>query len=136
MPPAASADTLAEALTAARRLRYPVTLRSNANEGPLPTASRERLRDGRMLTRAWVVMVGASANERRREAVIVAKEHVFAASANIGIGIYTDAVFGPVITFGPTGAGRGTGVAVVLPPLNLRLALDMIRGWDRLSCRR
>ncbi len=128
VPPAASADTLAEALVAARRLRYPVTLRSNTSEGPSPTASRERLRDGRMLTRAWAAMVGASANERRREAVIVAKEHVFDASADIGIGIFTDPVFGPVITFGATGAGRGTGVAVVLPPLNLRLALDMVRG--------
>jgi len=37
-------------------------------------------------------------------------------------------VFGPVITFGIEGAGRVGERAVLLPPLNLRLARDLIRG--------
>ena len=133
--PAKSADTLAEALAAARRLGYPVTLRSDAGASvpDLPVLFvRERLRDGRMLTRAWAAMLGA-ASLRRRAPVIVAKEHVFDASENVAIGICTDAVFGPVITFGAECGGGGAEVAVLLPPLNLRLARDLIRSTGRLA---
>ena len=56
-----------------------------------------------MLTRAWSAILGAAASHRRREPVIVAKEHVFGASTDVAIGIATDAVFGPVITFGASG---------------------------------
>jgi acetyltransferase len=133
--PAESADTLAEALGVARRLGFPVTLRSDTGESaphlPAPVA-RERLRDGRMLTRAWATMVGAPGNLRRRLPVIVAKERVFAGGANVAIGICTDAVFGSVITFGPECAGGFADVVVLLPPLNLRLARDAIRGTGML----
>jgi acetyltransferase len=132
MARAASADTLAEALAAARRLGYPVTLRSDTSEGGPRPAARERLRDGRMLTRAWSALLGAPANRRRREAVIVAKERVFDASTDVAIGLATDAVFGPVITFGAPGAGR-RDLAVLLPPLNLRLATDMLRRTGRFA---
>jgi len=133
--PAQSADTLAEALAAARRLGFPVTLRSDTGESaphlPAPVA-RERLRDGRMLTRAWATMVGAPGNLRRRLPVIVAKERVFAGGESVAIGICTDAVFGSVITFGPECAGGAADVVVLLPPLNLRLARDAIRGTGML----
>ncbi len=126
--PAASADNLAEARAAARRLGFPVTLRFDAGASDrLPPAPRERLRDTRMLTRAWAAMLGAPADLRQRGPVVVAKEHVFEGSENVAIGICTDAVFGPVITFGAECAGGGADVAVLLPPLNLRLARDMIR---------
>ena len=134
--PAESADTLAEALAAARRLGYPVMLRSDTGASvpdlPAPVV-RERLRDGRMLTRAWAAMLGAPANLRRRAPVIVAKEHALDASENVAIGICTDALFGPVITFGAECAGRGAEVAVLLPPLNLRLARDLIRSTGRFA---
>jgi acetyltransferase len=84
-----------------------------------------------MLTRAWAAMVGAPANRRKRDAVIVAKEHTHGACASFAIGIATDAVFGPVITF--AAAGRGADAAVILPPLNARLAHDMIRSTGRLA---
>ena len=133
--PATSADTLAEALAAARRVGFPVTLRSDTGESaphlPAPVA-RERLRDGRMLTRAWATMVGAPGNLRRRLPVIVAKERVFAGGESVAIGICTDAVFGSVITFGPECAGGAADVVVLLPPLNLRLARDAIRGTGML----
>jgi acetyltransferase len=128
---AASADTLSEALAVARRLGYPVTLRPDRNDAPAAYIPRERLRDGRMLTRAWAAMIGAS--RRKRVAVIVAKEHVHGACASFAIGIATDAVFGPVITFGAVGAGQNGDVTVLLPPLNARLAHDMIRRTGRLA---
>jgi acetyltransferase len=134
--PAESADTLTEALAAARRLGYPVTLRSDegaAAADPAAPLSRERLRDRRMLTRAWAARVGAPANQNRRAPVIVAKERVFASSESVAIGICTDAVFGPVITFGAECARRGADVAVLLPPLNLRLARDLIHSTGRLT---
>ncbi len=134
--PAESADSLAEALAAARRLGFPVTLRSDTDESvpylPVPVV-RERLRDGRMLTRAWATMIGAPGSEHRRLPVIVTKERTFAGSENVAIGICTDAVFGSVITFGPECAGGAADVVVLLPPLNLRLARDAIRGTGMLA---
>jgi len=131
--PAESADTLAEALAAARRMGFPVTLRSDTGESvtrlPVPApVARERLRDGRMLTRAWAALIGAPGNVQRRLPVIVAKERMFAGGESVAIGICTDAVFGSVITFGPERAGGAGDVVVLLPPLNLRLARDAIRG--------
>ena len=71
---AVSADTLAEAIAAARRLGYPVTLRSGTSESaPDPQVCRSRtvrVRDSRMLTRAWAAMHGcAQAGGRKRGAV-------------------------------------------------------------------
>ena len=132
--PAETADTLAEALAAARRLGFPVTLRSDTEaSAPQPPVARERLRDGRMLTRAWAKMVGAPGNAHRRRPVIVAKERLLAGGEHVAIGISTDAVFGPVITIGPECAGGGARAVVLLPPLNLRLARDAIRGTGMLT---
>jgi len=133
--PAVLAGTLAEAIAAARRLRYPVTLRSAAREsapGPMSQTVAVRVRDSRMLTRAWAAMTGEEVGRRKVEGVFVAKEGAFDAIANVAIGIATDAVFGPVITFGAR-AARGADVAVLLPPLNLRLARDLIRDTRELA---
>ena len=85
------------------------------------------------LTRAWAAIMGAPVGARKGECVILAKEGTFAAIAHVAIGIATDAVFGPVITFGERCAGRGADVAVLLPPLNRRLARDLIRGRRELA---
>jgi acetyltransferase len=78
-------------------------------------------------------MIGAPGTPHRRLPVIVAKERMFAGSENVAIGICTDAVFGSVITFGPQCAGGAADVVVLLPPLNLRLARDAIRGTGMLT---
>jgi acetyltransferase len=60
----------------------------------------------------------------------VRKERTIGTDHDITIGVYTDAVFGPVLTFGAGGA-RATGASerlVLLPPLNERLARELIRG--------
>jgi acetyltransferase len=131
--PAVRADTLNEALAAARRLGYPVSLRSDAAveaPDPAPPVVYQRLRDGRMLTRAWAALLGGPAGARRRAAVIVRKERFFDASHEVAIGVHTDSVFGPVITLG---AGRAAAShsgehIVLLPPLNERLARDLVKG--------
>jgi acetyltransferase len=130
--PALSADTLNEALAAGRRLGYPVSLRSDSAELAAAIAVPviyERLRDGRMLTRAWARLLGGAAQARRRAPVIVRKSRPFDASDEVAIGVHVDAVFGPVITLGAgraAGAHRGAQV-VLLPPLNERLARDFVR---------
>jgi len=43
------------------------------------------------------------------------------------IGMYTDAVFGPVIAFG-SASTRTAELSTMLPPLNRRLAIDLVRG--------
>ena len=139
VPQAVSADTLAEATAAARRLGFPVTLRLAVDESlPAPGVemSAVRVRDGRALARAWAGLHDARASGVARESVLVAKERVFEPVASVAIGICTDAVFGPVITFGAECAGRGADVAVLLPPLNLRLARDFLRGMPRLTALR
>ena len=48
----------------------------------------------------------------------------------VAIGVHTDAVFGPVITFGNSGTAAliDSERTVLLPPLNHRLATDLISG--------
>ena len=135
--PADAADTLAEALGIARKLGYPVTLKLDAPglpaKSPLPL-SRPNLRDGRMLTRAYGELQDGVRRAFRRDdahaGVIVRKERRLPDSHDVAIGVHTDAVFGPVITFGNSGAvalahGERT---VLLPPLNELLVTDAISG--------
>ena len=130
--PASAADTLSETLTAARRLGYPVSLLSDA-PGPRAQASEHRnaqpLRNGRMLSRAWARLIGGEAGSRRRRPVILRKVQPFESFTDIAIGVHVDAVFGPVITLGaPRIAGVANGARMVLlPPLNERLARDLVQ---------
>jgi acetyltransferase len=136
VPATESADTLAEATAAGRRLGFPVTLRLAVDDSlPAPGSgvAAARVRDGRMLARAWAGLHEARADGIEREAVLVAREQVFDPVASVAIGVCTDAVFGPVITFGAECAGGGADVAVLLPPLNLRLARDFLRGLPKLT---
>jgi len=135
VPPADAADTLKEALAAARKLGYPVTLKLDApgipSKSPLPLA-RQHLRNGRMLTRAYGELQDGVRRAFRRHdthaGVIVRKEKRIAGAHPVAIAVHTDAVFGPVITFGD-GATIGEGERVVLlPPLNERLVQDAIGG--------
>jgi len=131
--PAVRADTLHEALVAARRVGYPVSLRSDAAVLAADVAQsvvHDRLRDGRMLTRAWAALVAGNA-ETRRAAVMVRADHRFDVRCEMAIGVHVDAVFGPVITLGGARGAREMFRAepiVLLPPLNDRLAQDLLRG--------
>lgn len=129
------ADSLAEAQAAARRLGYPVSL---ALDEPAK-APREAhaaiggLRNGRMLARAYDELTsGGQRRHRGSETarVVVHKQRTIADARNVAIGVHTDAVFGPVITFGNSGVAAlvDREKAVLLPPLNRKLALDLISG--------
>jgi len=134
--PAALALTLAEAREDARRMGYPVSIKLDtpALYPHAPPAVRNNLRDGRMLEKAWADLERIVRPQRRPGAivpVIVRKEQKLAQiaeSRDVAIGVHTDAVFGPVITFGNGGSAAlvDRDRSVLLPPLNRRLALDVI----------
>jgi len=121
----------------ARKVGYPVTLKLDAPglpaKSPLPHA-RTNLRDGRMLSRAYGEMQDGVRHAFHRDdmhaGVIVRKETRLADSHEVAIAVHTDAVFGPVITFGNSAIGALTDGerVVLLPPLNERLVQDAIGG--------
>jgi acetyltransferase len=125
-------ETLTEAQAAARRLRYPVML---ALDMPLPSpvAPRHGIANGRALARAW----GALLDEARVGAgaawsgdVIVRRSLRPGLLRDVALSVRTDPVFGPVVALGASIRPPLRGVArpLMLPPLNRRLAADLIAG--------
>jgi len=130
LPPLATADTLAEAHAAARKLRYPVRLALDF-VGPALPASRGGIRSGRALARAYGELSHAiSAKQRANWSGGVVVQHDLTTYDGIqtAIAVTTDPVFGPVIAFGASErmAVAHVARAVMLPPLNHRLARDFI----------
>ncbi len=125
----------AEALVAAETLGFPVAMKINAPHITHKTDAggvRLNISDARSVRGAYHELIGAVARQdpdRPVEAVtvepMVRKPH----GRELLIGVATDEVFGPVISF----AAGGTAVellrdrAVTLPPLNRFIAADLIR---------
>ncbi len=130
LPPLIAVDTLTEAHAAARKLKYPVRL-SLDTAGPTLLPSRGGIRSGRALARAYGELSHAiSAKERASWSGRVIVQHDLSTfeGSQVAVAISADAVFGPVIAFG---ASERMAVAhsareVMLPPLNNRLARDLI----------
>jgi acetyltransferase len=83
-----------------------------------------------MVTRAWASVHDDVRRTRGHAGAIVRKETAPAGCRDVVIGVHTDAIFGPVITFGIGAAAPMYTAehAVLLPPLNERLARDLIAG--------
>lgn len=128
------ATSLEEASAAARAIHYPVVLKIHSPDITHKSdvgGVRLNLINGRMLTAAYNDMmeqVQSLRPDARIEGVVVQPMLRFKHAREVLIGVATDAVFGPVISFGSGGvdveALRDT--AVMLPPLNRKLALDLI----------
>jgi acetyltransferase len=129
------ADTLKEATAIARRLGFPVSLKLDVSglnpRSPIPTDALVR---HHLLSRAYGSLLdGIKPYFRRGEPhvrALVCKSTQLPDAREIAIGVHTDAVFGPVITFGNSGAAAliDSDRTVLLPPLNHRLAADLISG--------
>jgi acetyltransferase len=124
--PARVARTLTQALAAARALGYPVTLTAETASGPVEYAG---LPTGRAVERAW--------RNLARRPDVASGTHVAvqcAAPASVAgacaIALTTDETFGPVVCAGPStrGVAAPQARATMLPPLNGRLAGDLLRG--------
>jgi acetyltransferase len=127
--PFSIAETLTEAEEAAKRLRFPVSLTLDARDGD--GAERRDIRTRSALARAWGELhLGRPDKPRHGESgrVIVRRSIAWPGARAYSIGVSMDPAFGPVITFGPDGSAATANVAraLMLPPLNRRLAADMI----------
>ena len=128
-------DTLAEARAVARRFGYPVTLAFDV-PGTLATPVRGTAGDGRALSRAWAALAdGRRASSGATGAMFVRKEVPVPSGRSLAIRIAHDAVFGPVIALGAASPAAPDLPlhALALPPLNRRLALDLLAGVRRLG---
>lgn len=130
--PSAIAQRADEAKQIARNLGYPVSLAietsSASRAAPL---RREHLRDARAVARAHDELVLAFRQLHRRASlveVVVRKEPSEGSGPALSLGVCTDATFGPVIAFGASQrAALAPGErALMLPPLNRRLAADLV----------
>jgi acetyltransferase len=122
MAPCATVTTREEASAAIRRLHYPVTL--TAAHGAHPWT--RTVRDSAGLERAWREVAGLPALEGSERPQVTMEKIPRGETSDIAIGIATDPKFGPVIVAGAGGRVDGAGAAVMLPPLNRRLAEDLV----------
>ena len=117
--------TLEQALAAARALRYPVTLTLETADG---VVERAGLPHGRAVERAWrdLTKLHEPSSITRMAVQCAAPVSVAGACA---IALTTDEVFGPVVCAGPStrGFAAAQARATMLPPLNRRLAGDLLR---------
>lgn len=128
------ATSLEEAHAAARAIHYPVVLKIHSPDITHKSdvgGVRLNLLNGRMLSAAYEDMmeqVKSLRPDARIEGVAVQPMLRFRDAREVLVGVATDPVFGPVISFGAGGVAvealRDT--AVMLPPLNRKLALDLI----------
>ena len=134
--PVVRAASVDEAQAAAKSMRFPLFLSVDAGG-----RTRTRVvRGSRSLARAWHALVDeAHADGGSRDGRIVVREAPRRSdAAAVSIGVAVDPTFGPVITLSrECGKDRAAGgvPAMMLPPLNARLARDLIAeagGRDRL----
>jgi len=127
-------QTLEEAAAAARAIHYPVVLKIHSPDITHKSdvgGVRLNLLNGRMLAAAYQDMMDEVRSQRpdaRIEGVVVQPMLRFLHTREVLIGVATDPVFGPVISFGAGGIAVEAlrDSAVMLPPLNRNLALDLI----------
>ncbi|MCC7325920.1 MAG: GNAT family N-acetyltransferase [Burkholderiales bacterium] len=124
--PLTRVTALADAQAVARRLHYPVSL---TLEGASPPIERRGLGNGRALARAWRELQAAAGRVATADAPVVVQRAIPSGVAGAcAITLATDPVFGPVIAAGVSMHGVAVPPlrAVMLPPLNRRLAMDLL----------
>lgn len=131
--PVVRAASLEEAARAAKAMRFPLALSADVTGSPQTRIAR----GPRSLARAWRALLGDARTDNDERAAgdtwdgrIVLREAPRANDpAAVSIGVVLDPTFGPVITLShEPGKGRAPGrvPAMMLPPLNARLAGDLI----------
>jgi acetyltransferase len=134
VPPSATATTREEAAQAADRLGYPMALKilsSDITHKSDVDGVRLGLRNAAEVAEAFDAVTGNAQRLRpkaRIEGVVVQAMVERRHAREVLVGLTTDPVFGPVVTFGSGGVAVELlrDHAVALPPLNLRLAEDLV----------
>ncbi|MCC6195014.1 MAG: GNAT family N-acetyltransferase, partial [Burkholderiales bacterium] len=122
--PVHAVTTFAQAQAAARAVGYPVTL---TLEGAVPVGVREGIAHGRALARAWRALASGSTPDAK---LVLQRSPPAGLAGACAIVLASDPVFGPVIAAGASVRGVAAPRArkVMLPPLNRRLATDLLSG--------
>jgi len=121
-------SSVADAKVAARHIGYPVALEAEVNGREL--LRRPTIRNSAALTRSHAELcrsVAATNPKPGKVTLIVRNDAQPAPDHALKIGMYTDALFGPVIGFGAASAPPAE-LALMLPPLSRRLAVDLVGG--------
>ena len=118
--PLIEVETLSQAQAAARELHYPVTLALGDE-----SVERTGIAQGRALARAWREVSDIAPRGSR---IVVQHAAPGGSAGACAITLTTDPVFGPVIAAGASVRGVASSRArtAMLPPLNRRLALDLL----------
>ena len=134
VPPSVVATTKENAVAAAREIGFPVVLKIQSRDITHKSdvgGVRLSLQNAEMVASAFEDMmrhVRALRPEARIDGAVVQPMLRFAHAREVLVGVATDAVFGPVISFGAGGVAvealRDTAVA--LPPLNAPLARELM----------
>jgi len=134
VPPSPVAATREAAVAAARGIGFPVALKIHSPDITHKSdvgGVRLNLQNADMVAAAFDDMlrhVRALRPQARVEGAVVQPMLRFAHAREVLVGVATDAVFGPVISFGAGGvaveAVRDTAIA--LPPLNMMLARELV----------
>ena len=124
--PVIAVSTAEEAIAAARRVGYPVALGFDAQDASAPQAN---LRNGSMLSRAFASLRDELGKRlTTASSTVIVRKVIKLREAREGkIGVYPDPTFGPIVAFGGP-AARERDLSLMLPPLNRRLAIDLIAG--------
>jgi acetyltransferase len=134
VPRSVLAATREGALAAAREIGFPVVLKIHSPDITHKSevgGVRLGLQHAEMVASAYHDMlrqVAALRPQARIEGVVVQPMLRFAHAREVLVGVATDAVFGPVISFGSGGVAAEAlrDTAVALPPLNAMLARDLM----------
>ena len=134
VPPSPVVTTREAAVAAAREIGFPVALKIHSPDITHKTevgGVRLNLQDEAMVAGAFDGMLRsarAARPEARVEGAVVQPMLRFAHSREVLIGVATDPVFGPVISFGTGGIAVEAvrDAAIALPPLNAVLAAELI----------
>jgi acetyltransferase len=129
-PPFAIVETLGEAESAAKRLRFPVTL-ALETDAPDAVPSQREVRSRSALAKAWGELhLAAPKGERtvRGAHALVRRGLASGRALTFAIAVAQDRAFGPVIMLrpAPRAGDASFAWALMLPPLNRRLAADLV----------
>jgi acetyltransferase len=141
VPRSVLAPTRDAAVAAAREIGFPAVLKIHSPDITHKSdvgGVRLNLQNADMVASAFDDIVRHTARLRPEasiEGVLVQSMLRFAHAREVLIGIATDAVFGPVISFGAGGVAVEAvrDAALALPPLNAMLARDLMEGLEPLT---
>ncbi len=128
------AESVEEAIQIADELGYPVALKIDSQHITYKSdveGVKLNIHDAKMLKKAYLQIKKSISKLRSHiiiDGIIVERMHAPSSGRLLNISILNDPAFGPIISFGPGGTQSPSikDRAIQLPPLNRRLAEDLI----------